>query len=457
MKKILPFIVAAGASAPVLAQNPNIVVIISDQQQAGKIAAYGDMNIHTPALDFLVEQGYSYMNARCAFPLSAPQRFSMITGMYPSSAGFRFNTRKKEDVDRLDWNLINSRMESTLGHHFRANGYQTWYGGKLDVPSQDNRLDPSVYGFDVYSTDERNQLAYDFIDCLENKVTDDKPFLMVASFLNPHDICLFDAAINLKDYDHQYRRSGWSGNSLVAPTRAINQAAQYSTQEFYSSIAPLMPQNSGVTENAPECLTHTEPYNEDTWRLYRWVYDRMADELDISLSPIVRFLRENGYLENTIIVFLSDHGEMAGSHGLMHKNHPYEEAQRVPLIICGKGVLQGVRDETTQVNTGVDLLPTLCDIAGIDAPEGLAGKSVFPPAKGDGYKQGKYKFYEGPDWFQVIENGRYKYTVYDDPAQIPMLIDLSEDPGEMHNLYGRSATASIQKKLDKVLRSHLGH
>ena len=177
-------------------------------------------------------------------------------------------------------------------------------------------------------------------------------------------------------------------------------------------------------------------YTEDEWKLLSWFYDRLVEEVDRNMKPVVDTYFENPDIrENTILVFISDHGEMAASHRREHKSVPYQEAQKVPLIFNGPGIECGICDSTTVINTGIDLLPTLCGLAGIDVPDGRPGEPL-----------GR---------FQVLDSGRYKLTVLEDDGNPVILTDLREDPGELVNLAEKKEYSHIREHLLKVLDKEL--
>jgi len=166
--------------------------------------------------------------------------------------------------------------------------------------------------------------------------------------------------------------------------------------------------------------------------------------VDHQIGRVLDALRESGLEEETVVVFVSDHGDMDSAHRLEHKTVLYEEACRVPFIVRHKGVTPPGRvDRTHLVSTGLDLLPTVCDFAGIAPPEGLRGRSVRPLVEGK----------EPTDWRdevvvecqvgRMLRTDRYKYNVYEDGAHREQLIDLKEDPGEMVNLAADPSRAQV--------------
>ena len=123
-------------------------------------------------------------------------------------------------------------------------------------------------------------------------------------------------------------------------------------------------------------------FSPEQWRALRWGYYRLIEKVDAEIGKVLAAVREAGLEENTLIVFTSDHGECAGAHGLNQKTVLYEESARVPLIVTFKGKTL-VRTSDRLVNTGIDLLPTMLDFAGLTRPAKLTGLSLRPLATGE--------------------------------------------------------------------------
>ncbi len=436
-------------------KQPNFVVFITDQQQNTKLSWYGEPGLETPTMDRIAESGYSFMNSYCAFPLSIPQRFSLFTGMYPSSVNLRFNP-SKTDRTLVDMDAIERMQPDMLANLFNDAGYDTFYGGKAHLVSREINEDPQFYGFkNIYSTDRRNLLGADAAALLDSKSPDDKPFLMVVSYINPHDICEFDDYVVLQEMDPKVRARKADGISRVS--RYINDTYRWPEKMFYDSICPPLPENHAIMKGEPAGMPgKTGDYTEEEWRMHRWVYNRLIEEVDSDMAPVMRALERGGFLDNTYIIFMSDHGDMDASHCREHKSVPYQEAQKVPFIISGPGIKKGVMDTETTINTGIDFMPTLCDLAGISVSDKLPGISVKDVAMGE--KTGTERhdvFCEGKNWYQIIENGRYKYTIMETKGNPVILVDLEADPGESQNLAGDSAYSEIEKRLDRKLRENL--
>ena len=445
----------ASAAEP---ERPNILVIITDQQQQGKLSYYGDNGLFTPWMDSIAQAGYSFTGARCAFPLSMPQRLCMFTGMYPSTFNLRVNP-DKGNRDDVNWDRLEQSSGHTLGEVFKAAGYDTFYGGKSHLPWRDKNNSPEHYGFTDFYTDEdnrRNLLGPDAAEFLLHKEDNGRPFLMVVSYINPNDICEFDDFVDLPNMDPDRRSVKIPGLSRVS--HYIYETYRFPDREaFFRDICPQLPANFAPTDHLPDGMPgHTSPYTKEQWQMHRWVYNRLIEEVDTDIAPVLLALESSAFKDNTIVVFLSDHGDMDGSHLREHKSVPYEEAQLVPLVFSGPGIRSGVIDSQSSVNAGVDFMPTLCDLAGIPIPENCEGVSLKPLLTGEQSAiQRKYVFCEGANWYQVIEDGRYKLTLLEVKDNGCLLVDLKTDKGEMHNLAGIREYADIQARLERVLRDDL--
>ena len=178
-----------------------------------------------------------------------------------------------------------------------------------------------------------------------------------------------------------------------------------------------------------------ENYSEERWRLHRWAYCRLTETADRQIGTILDALRESGKEEDTIIVFSSDHGDMDSSHKLEHKDALYEESCRIPLIISQKGSMIGGRVDTAHlVSNGLDLIPTLCDYAGIRHPEhDLEGSSLKPIADGAEHTEWRDTLKVESEFGRGIITGNFKYNVYFEGCRNEQLYDLSERPAEMRN------------------------
>ena len=189
-------------------------------------------------------------------------------------------------------------------------------------------------------------------------------------------------------------------------------------------------------------------FTDGKWRQFRWAYYRLVEKVDGQIGTVLAGLRKAGLAEKTVVVFLSDHGDCHGAHRWNQKTVFYDEAARVPLIVSRKGVTpKGTCD--TLVQTGVDLIPTLCDFAGIDVPKHLPGMSLKPHALGKPPKADARPCVVSSNHMvqcepvdgvllkpqgRMVRTDRYKYCVYNEGTRRESLVDMAADPGEMTNL-----------------------
>lgn len=422
------------------AEKPNIILIMTDQQSYNAISAHADLYkgsyFSTPNIDRIAESGISFTRTYCTNPVSVPSRFSLFTGLYGGQYGIRDNQSSAADEGEVRAALA----EHGMGNVFTRGGYETYYGGKVHLPFSANEggskfAAPVGYGFENYYTkDERDELGREAARIIDEKGKQpgDKPFLLVASFLNPHDICL-ESSTNLSE---TVPDKGGKKQPITACVREMRARANaIDSVEFYSTHAPGLPFNYAKTAGFPEMKK--SPYKdfpEWYWRKYRWTYGQLVSLVDSHIGHIMDAIDRNPQLKNnTIIVFTSDHGEMQGAHHTVTKNLPYEECQRVPFIFSGPGIPKGKRDNSLVCN-GTDLLPTLCGLARIAAPADADGLSLADAVKGKAKAPQRKSLYLEGDGFLNIVSGEDKYTLFDGKQQGEMLINMKDDQGELKNI-----------------------
>jgi arylsulfatase A-like enzyme len=424
---------------------PNILFIMTDQQSAHMMSCAGDRWLKTPALDELAATGIRFERAYATNPVCVPSRFSLQTGRMPSAIGMRSNANPP---------VPDSMARESLGVLFSNASYETVYGGKVHLPGQLNGLP----GYRSLTADSREGLAEACVRFIKQE--HDRPFLLFASFINPHDICYM--AIN-----DALRAAGRApfGN---LDSRTCERVAAEVRQQTLQRLTPLPP-NHGIAEQEPEAITakylqagfkgvryrkHArDVWQEEEWRVFRDTYRRLTEMVDEEIGQVLKALKEAGLEENTLIVFTSDHGDMDGTHKLQHKSVLYEEAARVPFMMSFKGkVKAGVVDDKHLISNGLDLLPTLCDYARIEAPTGLAGKSLRPIAEGRPTTDWRDYLVVESAHGRMLRTDRFKYCVYDSGKNREQLIDLANDPGEMTNLAGNEQYEEILDRHRQLIR-----
>ena len=420
---VLSVLISAGAYSQQLTKKPNVLFIMTDQLSAESTSFnLGSKYLKTPNIDFLAENGVSFANAYCANPLCIPSRSSMFTGRYPHELGIQYNVVKQ--IDPVEF--------PTLGTIFKNAGYETGYVGKWHLPY--DRSKPESHGF-TYLPDKKGNgtdslspgLAQEFFE-MKHK----NPFFLVVSFMNPHNICqwprgqkLPDGAIG--DPPRADQCPPLRANSL--PSKNETDIMQLMRTSFQAS--PVFPVGN---------------FTDDKWRQYIWAYYRMIEKVDGQIGEVLQSLRKSGLDKNTIIVFCSDHGDCQGAHHWNQKTVFYEEASRVPFIFSYPGITP--RKSEFLAQTGIDLMPTLCDLAGIPIPKQTRGESLknlitnnstTPERKylvvSDLLDQGEAVDGKKPTpEGRMLRNKQFKYWIYNEGNQKETLYNLQNDPGEMVNL-----------------------
>ncbi len=444
---------------------PNIVVVQADQLAPQALGAYGDEAARTPNIDALAEDGAVFDRAYCTTPLCAPSRASMMTGRMPSDLGCHDNG---DDFPS---------SVPTFAHHLRSAGYHTALIGRMHFigPDQhhgfEERLTTDVYPADMdmvpdWRRDPADRLPWyhdadavftagvslatvqqDFDDevgfralrHLDDRVRvnqregEDVPFLMVTSFIHPHDPYEPPA-------EHWDRFAG-----VDIPDPAHPQVPSRDADPHTHRLRVM----SGFDRR--------EPTLEETRRARRSYYAAVS-YIDDHVGRIRARLDDLGLRESTIIVVTSDHGEMLGEKGLWFKMSPYEQSSRVPLIIHGPEHLVPAGRYANPVSL-LDLAPTLHEIAGApETDEAWDGLSLLESARresaglaGPEDRDVHVEYLaEGTLRPQVtLVRGRYKYVVC--PGDPDQLFDLDADPDERTSIASAPEHADLVQTLRKAL------
>ncbi len=415
---------------------PNILLIMTDQQHARMMSCAGNKWLKTPHLDRLAAEGIRFERAYASNPVCAPSRISMATGMMPNRMG------AEDNIKARDATVPPLIEENSMGKIMKRAGYDTFYGGKVHLCPQLEPGSSHGAGYDEKFKGQRNTLPG---GCLEFITQErDKPFFAVASFINPHDIC----------YAHM---------AHVGKGSRVKDLYQEALAMPLDELPPL-PDNYGIQEGEPSgiqgklsksktpSLTMRNEYDEKAWRINRYIYHRLTERVDGEIGQILDGLKEAGLEDNTLIIFTSDHGNMDASHRLASKSFPYEESVGIPFIMKYKGhIPAGQVDNEHLVSAGLDILPTLCDYAGVEIPEHLIGKSLRPIAEGkavDNWRE--YVVSEDAKW-RMLRTEKYKYTTFSDPTSKEGLVNMEKDPDEMRNLVDHPEYKGILQNHRKLL------
>jgi choline-sulfatase len=165
--------------------------------------------------------------------------------------------------------------------------------------------------------------------------------------------------------------------------------------------------------------------------MHRWAYARLTEVVDAQIQIVLDALKESGQEENTLVIFSSDHGDNDASHKLEHKTVLYEESANIPFAAMWKGhIPAGQVNNTSLISNGLDLLPTVCDYAGIKVLADKRGRSLRPLFEGKEVEWRKTLGVEGQISRMVIHEDGYKYVKYDAAGFEERLMDLNKDPFE---------------------------
>jgi len=255
------------------------------------------------------------------------------------------------------------------------------------------------------------------------------------SFINPHDICL-----------------------PAGETSPILPDVWQRYQHQAGAEMPPLPLNFGDTQCAPDGFTRKarhEEWDENHWRKYIYAYYRMVEDVDRQVGQVLRALRKTGLEENTIVVFTSDHGEGLASHQWTGKMMYYEDEVSVPLIVSWKGVTPR-RIDREHLVSALDVLPTICDYAGVKISSVMRGQSlrlIIENPQQPGHEYIVSEMASGMARSFMVRTKRYKYMVFPGTAgqKLEMLFDMLADPGEMKNLAGQTAFAGEIERHRKLL------
>lgn len=421
---------AAKVPAAKDSKGPNIIYIMTDQQCATAMSCAGNPDVLTPNMDRLAEHGIRFTNAYCAMPLSGPARGAMFTGYMPVETGIIEN----------DIPVPDSLKGMTLGSLVASAGYDCAYAGKWHVNTVSL---PSDHAFGFRNLHGHNDTGLSEA-CIEYLREDhDRPFFLVASYINPHNIC-------------EYARG--------------QNTPHASLPEFTLEDCPPLPANFAVNpydaavlqfeKRQSYSLYPSQDFTPDDWRRYRYAYYRLVEAVDAEIGKLLDEIDRQGLWDNTVIIFTSDHGDGNASHQWNQKTVLYEEVANIPFIICLPGGRNAGKVLPQLVNNGTDLMPTVCDWAGAEVPAGRSGLSLRDVAEsGDAAHPFRDYVVTETNFNQtagtsgwMVRTARYKYVLYDKGLYREQLYDMENDRGEMVNLAVDSRYRHIVEEHRAMLR-----
>lgn len=439
---------------------PNILLLQTDQQRWDALGANGNHEIHTPNLDRLADDGVNLSRTFVNAPVCMPSRESCLTGRYPSELRiFQNGVSLPESV-------------RTVADYVGRYGYMTANIGKLHFLPHANRdhtkLHPD-YGFDhlevsdepgVYEDAYRAWVKKHAPDQLEH-VSHGLPPAAKRYYENmgiedgiPHPDPRFRTESRPFPGDPEYTHTAFVARRTIQYLRDHRDDQFVCLSGFFSPHQPWITPQRFMDLYDPEALSipeypeHlegdreqrvTDPndpsaasFSDEELRDVRHGYYAMVSEVDYWVGEILDALEECGLIENTVVIFTSDHGEDLGQHHRYGKGFPgYDSISRVPMLVHWPAGIENPGREVDAITELVDLLPTVMDAIGAPVPSDLQGQSFLPALLDDGYDGRDVALLESGSG-KVIRTDRYRYAI--EPDGTEHLYDLKNDPEEFHNV-----------------------
>lgn len=431
---------------------PNILWLCTDQQRFDTIRALGNDRIRTPNLDRLAEQGVSFTRAYCQSPVCTPSRASFLTGRYPRTTRCRQNGQQMPEDEIL------------LPKMFADAGYRCGLAGKLHLAScSDGKIEKRIddgyhefhwshhpqpdWGDDNAYTAWLSRKGVTWDELYEN------PPSGSAFWQNgipaEHHQTTWCAEETIRFLEESRERPWFFSFNCFAPHHPFDPPAEF-LANYDPAEMPLPKRREGELDTKPGFQRldsewahnspgefHTGAMTDRDRREVCAAYYAMCEHIDHEVGRILDALEQSGQAENTLVIFMSDHGEMLGDHGIYFKGpHFYEEAVRVPLILRLPGVFEGGETREGLVEL-LDLAPTLLEVAGIEAPPArLQGHSLTDPDFRRDFVFSEYynSWTHGDAYGSMIRTEDEKLVVYHGTNQ-GEYYDLGEDPDEFVNRF----------------------
>jgi arylsulfatase A-like enzyme len=400
--------------APQAQAKPNVLFLLTDDQRADTIGALGNDVIKTPNLDALAKRSFVFNNAYCLGAnmgaVCRPSRNMLLSGR----VYFRWLGERNASAD-----------QPNFPDSMKTAGYETFHIGKKGNTADliQKRFDHEVYVPDaqVRNSGEHGQREIDDALALLERRDASKPFFMYIAFAGPHD-----PRVAAEHYLKQYQR-----DKIPLPKNYL----------------PQHPFDNGWMSGRDEALA---PWlrTEEVVRKHLHDYYACITSIDGHIGRMLGKLKASGELDNTLIIFSSDHGLALGSHGLFGKQNLYEDGMKVPLLVAGPGVSPGKSDALVYLH---DIFPSTCELIGAKDPANLDGQSFAPLVWGQENAVTRDSLFSAFENSQrAVRNARWKLIRYPQINK-SQLFDLAADPHENHDLSDDSAhTERIAKLMEKL-------
>ncbi len=420
---------------------PNIVFIFADEWRAQAAGYAGDPNAHTPHLDAFAARCINFPNAVSGCPVCCPYRASLMTGQYPLTHGVFIN-----DVE------LDPGCES-IARAFKAGGYRTAYIGKWHLYGSPD----GAFGRRAQRVPRDYQMGFD----------DWKGFECSHDYNHSHYY-----------WNDEPTRHTWAGYDAFAQSR---EAARYIRDHAdadppfllmlswgppHSPLDSAPDQYRAMYSDRPLTLRpNVPPGLEADARAHLAGYYAHIAALDDCLPIVLDAVDQAGIADNTIIVFTSDHGEMAKSQGLNTKLFPFAESVDVPFLLYDPRQGAAKAREITVPIDSPDIMPTLLGLAGLDIPDAVEGRDWSPIVRGERRPSGEEAAFliMAAEFTEIRFNGMRayrglrtdRYTYVRDLDGPWLLFDNRADPFQMTNLIGRHEHAALQHMMEDRLQARL--
>ncbi len=441
---------------------PNILFLQTDNQRWDALGCSGNPIIHTPNIDRLAAQGAYFTHVFATTPICAASRASILTGLY----------RRRHNFTFLQPPLRTEFTDISYPTLLKQAGYYTGLIGKLGIESHgklllENEAETLSKMFDVFDNFEHwtkegyeitqedgsqkhlTEITGDKVIDFLNTCPKDRPFCLSVSFNAPHA------------QDGDPRHFIWPSAEDSLYEDATLPVTKTADPDFFNSLPEFLQNN----ENRKRW--HTRFDSHTNYQHHVKGYYRMISGVDRMVGRFVDELERQGLSDNTIIFFTSDHGFMIGERGYSDCWLMYDGSLRVPLIIYDPRVNPSARGIIrNELALNIDLSPTILELAGIEVPPMVQGKSLVPLLYGNQLPWRQDFFCEHVfntptiviPRSEGVRTQRWKYIRYFDQNPIwEELYDLKKDPEEAHNLRDDPNCVlkldKLRKRCDELLRS----
>jgi arylsulfatase A-like enzyme len=442
---------------------PNILFIMTDDQQQSAMSAYGNRILKTPNLDRIGAEGIRFTEMFVTNSLCAPSRASFLTGLYSHTHGVTTNAASNS-ISRDQPGLKES--QGTFVHLLKKAGYHTGLVGKWHLRSLPTGFDQWIIlpgGGGPYNDPEMitNSMRIKFRGHADDVVGDqalvflqqrpkDRPFCLLFNFKSPH-----------RNWVPAMRFEKMFENVEIPMPRSFTDDFAGRPEALRKTEMAVATMSDFRNRGVPENLAPEERKKLNFQQLARNYYRTMLS-VDENVGRVLDFLDKNDLAKDTVVIFSSDNGFFLGEHGLFDKRLMYEPSIRVPLLVRFPSRIQPGQVNSKEMIINVDVAPTILELAGASVPEWIHGHSFLSllEKKEVAWRDAfLYEFYEYPAEHcarkhRGVRTAQWKLIHFWEQPQEWELYDLRNDPDEMNNLYGRPdrerRVRDLQSRLDAL-------